>query len=754
MLPRRPLRHQVRVGDQHARRIDGACGTRRPACRTARAASRRRRARAATSGSPRSIASCAPPCRCRRRRRARRGSRRPRGRGCSGSSGRRLRSASCDMSARRRAARAPDEGRRWRARSTGRAWQAPRRTCSTVGLATRSRPTAPRQSGIRPSCSRSWCEPPTSPPGRGRRPSGAARASQRWPSRAAGVSSSAARWSPCDETIAWVGADGDLPASLRVDEEIDLGGALVTPGLVDCHTHLVYAGQRAGEFEQRLEGASYEDIARAGGGIRSTVAATRAASDEALFAAARERALALMAEGVTTLEIKSGYGLSAEHEARCLRVARRLGRALPVSVRTTCLSAHALPPEFAGRADDYIDAVCAWLPALHAEGLVDAVDAFCERIAFSVAQTRRVFAAARALGLPVKLHAEQLSDSGGAALAAEFGALSCDHLEYLGAAGVRAMAAAGSVAVLLPGAYYFLRETKEPPVAALREAGVPIAIATDHNPGSSPTLSPLLMLSMACTLFRLTPEEALARHDGQRRARARPRRPRHGRSRDSAPTSRSGTSRIRTSWRTGSASTRARASSSAASNGRHHERSDLHARARDDAAPPEPAARRHRDPRRHRSGARSARARARGHRLAPRRGLRLRARARREHARAALLALRDRPQPAARERADVSRREQHRARADALLQRRSAVPSKAALPTKARSSVGARSTGVPTTTRSPASSLASSPRTGTRSSGTATASRPSCRGCSKVACPISTSAPRAARAARRRCAPR
>ena len=313
----------------------------------------------------------------------------------------------------------------------------------------------------------------------------------------------------CDETIAWVGADGDLPASLRVDEEIDLGGALVTPGLVDCHTHLVYAGQRAGEFEQRLEGASYEDIARAGGGIRSTVAATRAASDEALFAAARERALALMAEGVATLEVKSGYGLSAEHEARCLRVARRLGRALPVSVRTTCLSAHALPPEFAGRADDYIDAVCAWLPALHAEGLVDAVDAFCERIAFSVAQTRRVFAAARALGLPVKLHAEQLSDSGGAALAAEFGALSCDHLEYLGAAGVRAMAAAGSVAVLLPGAYYFLRETKEPPVAALREAGVPIAIATDHNPGSSPTLSPLLMLSMACTLFRLTPEEAL-----------------------------------------------------------------------------------------------------------------------------------------------------------------------------------------------------------------------------------------------------
>ncbi|MGZ8259205.1 MAG: imidazolonepropionase [Caldimonas sp.] len=310
-------------------------------------------------------------------------------------------------------------------------------------------------------------------------------------------------------TIAWAGAEADLPATLGADDEIDLGGALVTPGLVDCHTHLVYAGQRAAEFEQRLEGASYEDIARAGGGIRSTVAATRAASDEALLASAHERALALMAEGVTTVEIKSGYGLSAEHEARCLRVARRLGRGLPVAVRTTCLSAHALPPEFAGRADDYIDAVCAWLPALHAEGLVDAVDAFCERIAFSVAQTRRVFEAARALGLPVKLHAEQLSDSGGAALAAEFGALSCEHLEHLSASGVRAMAAAGSVAVLLPGAYYFLRETKEPPVAALRDAGVPIAVATDHNPGSSPTLSPLLMLSMACTLFRLTPEEAL-----------------------------------------------------------------------------------------------------------------------------------------------------------------------------------------------------------------------------------------------------
>jgi imidazolonepropionase len=312
-----------------------------------------------------------------------------------------------------------------------------------------------------------------------------------------------------DDTLPWVGSDDAIPRNVSIDAELDLAGRLVTPGLVDCHTHLVYGGERAREFELRLKGATYEDIARAGGGIRSTVAATRAASDDALFASARERALALMAEGVTTLEIKSGYGLSAEHEARCLRVARRLGRELPLSVRTTCLSAHALPPEFEGRADDYIAAVCAWLPALHAEGLFDAVDAFCDRIAFSPAQTRRVFAAARALAAPVKLHAEQLSDQGGTQLAAEFGALSCDHLEYLSEEGVQAMAQAGTVAVLLPGAYYFLRETKLPPVQALRNAGVPIALATDHNPGSSPTLSPLLMLNMACTLFRLTPEEAL-----------------------------------------------------------------------------------------------------------------------------------------------------------------------------------------------------------------------------------------------------
>ncbi|HEX9207998.1 MAG TPA: imidazolonepropionase [Steroidobacteraceae bacterium] len=309
--------------------------------------------------------------------------------------------------------------------------------------------------------------------------------------------------------LRWVGAEAELPRGLAVEAEHDLGGCLVTPGLVDCHTHLVYGGDRAREFELRLQGATYEEIARAGGGIRSTVQATRAASDEQLFEAARRRALALMAEGVTTLEIKSGYGLSLQHEARMLRLARRLGADLPLTVRTTYLAAHALPPEFEGRADDYLDAACAWLPRLHAEGLVDAVDAFCDRIGFTPAQVRRVFEAARALGLPVKLHAEQLSDQGGSQLAAGFGALSCDHLEYLSDDGVAAMARAGAVAVLLPGAFYFLRETRLPPVEKLRAAGVPIAVATDHNPGSSPTLSPLLMLNMACTLFGLTPEEAL-----------------------------------------------------------------------------------------------------------------------------------------------------------------------------------------------------------------------------------------------------
>ncbi len=310
------------------------------------------------------------------------------------------------------------------------------------------------------------------------------------------------------DTLRWVGADADLPAGLTPDTEHDLAGALVTPGLVDAHTHLVYGGDRAAEFELRLQGASYEEIARAGGGIRSTVAATRAASDAQLFDAAAARARVLMQEGVTTLEIKSGYGLNAEHEARCLAVARRLGRELPLTVRTTSLAVHALPPEYTGRADDYIADACVWLHDQHARGLVDAVDAFCDTIGFTPAQTERIFGAAQALGLPVKLHAEQLSDQGGAALAARFGALSADHLEHLSAAGIAAMRGAGTVAVLLPGAYYFLRETKLPPVQALREAGVPVAIATDHNPGSSPVLSLLLMINMACTLFRLTPEEA------------------------------------------------------------------------------------------------------------------------------------------------------------------------------------------------------------------------------------------------------
>jgi imidazolonepropionase len=317
------------------------------------------------------------------------------------------------------------------------------------------------------------------------------------------------------ETIRWIGPQSELPADLEHQlgvgaiAEVDLGGALLTPGLIDCHTHLVYGGHRAAEFEMRLEGASYEAIARAGGGIRSTVAATRAASDERLFEQASARARALMTQGVTTIEVKSGYGLDEHHEARSLRCARAVAQALGLTVQTTCLAAHAIPPEFEGRADAYIDAVCTWLPQWHAQGLVDAVDAFCEHIAFSPDQVRRVFECARALGLPVKLHAEQLSDQGGAALAAEFGALSCDHLEWVSDTGIAAMASAGSVAVLLPGAFYFLRETRLPPVQALRSAGVPIALATDHNPGSSPILSPTLVFNLACTLFRLTPEEAL-----------------------------------------------------------------------------------------------------------------------------------------------------------------------------------------------------------------------------------------------------
>ena len=313
-----------------------------------------------------------------------------------------------------------------------------------------------------------------------------------------------------DEKIVWVGTETACPAELmqHVTAKHDLDNRLVTPGLIDCHTHLVYGGDRAREFEQRLQGASYEEIARAGGGIRSTVLATRNANDEMLFQTGCARARKLMAGGVTTLEIKSGYGLTQHDEARMLRAARRIGQALQITVRTTYLAAHALPPEFDGRADDYIDAQNEWMAALHAEGLIDAVDAFCERIGFTPAQTRRVFARARDLGLRVKLHAEQLSDQGGAALAAEFNALSCDHLEFLSDEGIEAMQKSGSVAVLLPGAFYFLREIKLPPVQALRDAGVAIAIATDHNPGSSPCLSPLLMLNMSCTLFRLTPEEA------------------------------------------------------------------------------------------------------------------------------------------------------------------------------------------------------------------------------------------------------
>ncbi|MCA0212482.1 MAG: imidazolonepropionase [Proteobacteria bacterium] len=322
------------------------------------------------------------------------------------------------------------------------------------------------------------------------------------------------------EALAWVGPHAALPQAYvdQCTQRHDAGGALVTPGLIDCHTHLVYGGDRAHEFELRLQGASYEDIARAGGGIASTVKATREASARQLHTQSLPRLKALAGEGVTTVEIKSGYGLALAHERKTLEVARGLANGLPVDVRTTFLGAHAVPPEFAGRTDDYLQEVLQMLPALHALGLVDAVDAFCERIAFSTAQTQRIFEAAQSLGLPVKLHAEQLSDSGGAQLAARFGALSCDHLEWLSADGAAAMARAGSVAVLLPGAFYFLRETRLPPIAVLREHGVPMAVSTDCNPGSSPCTSLLLMLNMACTLFRLTPEEALAgvtRHAAQ-----------------------------------------------------------------------------------------------------------------------------------------------------------------------------------------------------------------------------------------------
>lgn len=310
--------------------------------------------------------------------------------------------------------------------------------------------------------------------------------------------------------IAWVGPMDAIPHAHAALPRHDCQNRLITPGLIDCHSHVVFAGNRAAEFEMRLNGASYADVARAGGGILSTVTATRAASEDDLLAASLPRVDQMIAAGATTIEVKSGYGLTVAAELTMLRAARRIAEKRPVRVRTTHLAAHAIPPEFAGRADDYIDGVAIpSLHAAHAEGLIDAVDAFCEGIAFSPDQVARVFMAARGLGLPVKLHAEQLSDLGGAVMAARFGALSADHLEYLGGDGVAAMAAAGTVAVILPGAFYTLREAQLPPIAALRAAGVAMAVATDCNPGSSPMTSLPLAMNMACTLFRLTPLEAL-----------------------------------------------------------------------------------------------------------------------------------------------------------------------------------------------------------------------------------------------------
>ena len=313
------------------------------------------------------------------------------------------------------------------------------------------------------------------------------------------------------EHLAWVGMRSEMPAQYRHGAVLhDAHHALMTPGLIDCHTHLVYGGHRANEFELRLNGASYEDIARAGGGIKSTVLATRLATEAQLFEAASKRLTNLLKEGVTTLEVKSGYGLSLAQEAKCLRVARQLAQHHPVQIKNTFLGAHAVPPEFQDNPDAYIDSVVTMIEPLKAEGLIDAVDAFCDRIGFTYAQTEKVFKEAQRLNLPVKLHAEQLTDSHGASLAAKYGALSCDHLEWLSEEGAAAMAKASTVAVLLPGAFYFLRETKLPPIELLRQHQVPMAISTDSNPGSSPCTSILLMLNMACTFMRLTPQEALA----------------------------------------------------------------------------------------------------------------------------------------------------------------------------------------------------------------------------------------------------
>ncbi|AJI94755.1 imidazolonepropionase [Yersinia ruckeri] len=313
-----------------------------------------------------------------------------------------------------------------------------------------------------------------------------------------------------DGKIIWIGEYADLPA-IKAEQEVIFPGGIITPGLIDCHTHLIFGGDRSDEFEQRLNGASYAEIAARGGGIISTVQATRQASEETLLAQALQRIKPLLAEGVTCIEIKSGYGLDVASELKMLRVARRLGEMLAVEIKTTCLAAHALPPEYTHRADDYIDLVChTIIPLVAKEKLADAVDAFCEHLAFSPAQVERVFSAARLAGLPVKLHAEQLSSLGGSTLAAKYHALSADHLEFASGDDARAMAAAGTVAVLLPGAYYILRETQCPPIALFRQHGVPMALASDANPGTSPVLSLRLMLNMACTLFCMTPEEALA----------------------------------------------------------------------------------------------------------------------------------------------------------------------------------------------------------------------------------------------------